>query len=133
MTKRTWFALWGTLYILCAGLGFIPDPTGALRVGMILLSVGCFVPPAVLLYCAGREGDRHTAALIRNLSAASLGLTLVVLTFNLLSFMAPEAVGNALYAVLVIVSSPMVCAQYWALSLFLWSCLLIVSQANLKK
>lgn len=127
MTKSTWFALWGVLFILCAGLGFIPTSSGVLRFFMILLSVCFFVPPGVLLYQADREGDRQTAVLIRNLSAASLGLTVVILTANFLSLMAPEAVGNVLYAMLVIVSSPMVCGQYWVLSLFLWACLLSAS------
>ena len=133
MSKNRWFALWGALFILCGGLGFIPAPTGVLRAGMILLSIGFFVPPGVLLWQAGKTGDTHTVTLIRNLSASSLGLTLTVLTVNLLSFMAPESVGNALYGVLVIVSAPMVCGQYWALSLFLWACLLMVSLRQLKK
>ena len=38
-----------------------------------------------------------------------------------------------LFAVLIVVSSPMVCSGYWALSLFLWACLLIVSHSLLRK
>ena len=127
MTKSTYFALWGVLFILCAGLGFVPVGSGVLRVFMILLSICFFIPPGILLYLSNQDGDRQTALLIRNLSAASLGLTVVILTANFLSLMAPEAVGNVLYAVLVIVSSPMVCGQYWVLSLFLWACLLLVA------
>ena len=41
--------------------------------------------------------------------------------------------GNFLYQVLIIVSSPMVCSRHWALSLFLWACLLITSHQQLKK
>ena len=93
------------------------------------LSVCFFLPGAMLL----RDADRQTAALIRNLAAASLGLTLLALVANFLSFGASDAVGDALYAVLVILSSPMVCSGYWLLSLFLWACLLIVSQQILKK
>ena len=133
MNKTAWFALWGALFILCAGLGFIPAPSGVLRVAMVLLSIAFFVPPCALVYRSGKDKDRRTVRLIRNLSIASLGMTVAVLTANFLSFMAPEAVGNVLYAVLVIVSSPMVCAQYWALSLFLWACLLMLSRYQLKK
>ena len=41
--------------------------------------------------------------------------------------------GNALFGVLIVVSSPMVCSGYWALSLFLWACLLMVSHSLVKK
>ena len=133
MTKNTWFAIWGVLFILCACLGFIPAPGGMLRLGMTLVSLVFFLPPAVLLWQAGKAGERHTILLIRNLSAASLGITVAVLTVNFLGFMATEAVGNMLYAILVIVSSPMVCSQYWALSLFLWACLMMASRHLLKK
>lgn len=133
MTKTTCFTLWGGLFILCAGLGFIPEPTGLLRGLLVILSIGFFVPPAILLYQAAREGDRHVIRLIRNLSAASLLLTLVSLVVNFMSLMASEALGNFLYVVLVIVSTPMVCGQYWILSMFLWACLLMVSLSQLKK
>ena len=129
MSKKTVFALWGGLYILCAGLGFIPEPQGFWKGVLTALSVCFFLPGAMLL----RDADRQTAALIRNLAAASLGLTLLALVANFLSFGASDAVGDALYAVLVILSSPMVCSGYWLLSLFLWACLLIVSQQILKK
>lgn len=133
MTKSSYFALWGGMFILCGGLGFIPEPTGFLRVLMILLSIGFFLPPAMLTCLAVKEKDRRTLALLRNLSAASLGLTLTAIVANFLSLMAPEAVGNVLYAVLVIVSAPMVCGQYWVLGLFGWACLLMAALSNLRK
>jgi hypothetical protein len=42
-------------------------------------------------------------------------------------------VGNLLHILLIIVSAPMVCGQYWVLSLFLWACLMIWAQKLLKK
>ena len=81
MSKKLLFALWGGLFILCAGLGFIPGFS-------------------------------------QNVSAGAQA----VLTM-----------GNVLFAVLIVVSSPMVCSGYWALSLFLWACLLIVSHSLLRK
>lgn len=127
MHKKALYALWGILFILCAGLGFIPEPEGFLKGLMTALAVVFFLPGALLLGRAKKEKDLQTVALIRNLSAASLGLTLLALVGNFLSFTASEAVGDGLYAVLVIVSSPMVCGGYWLLSLFLWACLLVVS------
>ena len=72
-----------------------------------------------------KEGD--TVKLIRNLSALSLSLTVVLLAVNFLTALRSETLGNAVHTVLVIVSSPMVCSGHWAMSLFLWACLLMVS------
>ena len=91
MSKKMWFLLWGGLFVLCAALGFLPEPVCApsedggvcwLRVVMTILSVAFFLPPAVLLHQAGREKNVPMQQLIRNLSALSLGLTLVMLILN---------------------------------------------------
>ena len=129
MNKKTLSAAWALLFILCAGLGFIPNPTGLGRAVLVIVAVCAFIPPFLLL----RQGDRDTKKLIRNLAAISLGLTVVMLILNFLSIFLPETAGNILYAVLVIVSSPMVCGQYWVLSLFLWACLLLAGISGLKK
>ena len=63
----------------------------------------------------------------------ALILTAVVLILNFLSATGGEFVGNVLHYLLVIVSSPMICSGYWALSLFLWACLLTLSRKVLKK
>lgn len=133
MNKTSFFSLWSGMFILCAGLGFIPEPAPVLKVLLILLAVGFFVPPVFLLRNAVRDGDQNTLALVRNLSALSLGLTVVLLICNFASILWPEVLGNVLYAVLVMVSTPMFCAQYWVLSLFLWACLLIMSIQMMKK
>ena len=130
MNKTTLFVLWGGLFLLCAGLGFLPGPADVLRV---LAALACFAPPSVLLYRAGKEGDIHTLKLVRNLSALSLGLTLVLLILNFLTVLRSEALGTLVHYILVIVSSPMVCSGHWAMSLFLWACLLMVSRSLLKK
>ena len=123
------YALWAGLFIICAGLGFIPEAAGFGRFVLTLLSLLFFVPPAMLLH----QGDRDTVLLIRNLSALSLLVTVIVLIGNFLSALGSPLLGNILHAVLVIVSAPMVCSGYWALSLFLWACLLMVSLQKLKK
>lgn len=127
MNKTSFYTVWAGIYILCAGLSFIPEPAGFLKFLMIALSLAFFIPPVCLLYRAKQEGDNFTVKLVRNLSLASLALTVLVLIANLLTFMAPEAVGNFLYVLLVLVSVPMVCGQYWVLGLFCWACLLMVS------
>lgn len=125
MKKQYLFALWGGLFALCAGLGFIPAPDTALQVLMTLLSVVFFIPGFLLLRLSSRSGDRDTAVLVRNLAAASLLLTLLLIIANFFSVLGSERLGNILYSILIIVSSPMVCSGYWVLSLFLWACLMI--------
>ena len=77
MQKKTLFILWAALYAVCAGLGFIPAPAGALRLLMILLAIACFVPPLLLI----RQKDPATVRLIRSLAALWLVLTIVFMNF----------------------------------------------------
>ena len=133
MNKFHLFTLWGGLFILCACLGFIPEPQGVLSVVMTALGILFFAPPGLLVYRSVREKDTPTLQLIRNLSALSLGLTLLLLLGNFLSVLGSEALGNVLYALLVVVSCPMVCTRYWVVSLFGWACLLMVCLTALKK
>ena len=119
MNQKVLFALWGVLFILCAGLGFLPEATG----WMTALSILFFLPPALLL-C---KGDKNTVLLVRNLSLLSLGVTLVTLILNFVLAVSSETLGNILHSVLTIVSAPMICSGFWVLSLFLWACLLIAA------
>jgi len=128
MKQKTVYLLWGGLFILCAALGFIPEPQGALKTAMTILSVLFFLPPFLLLYRCGRD----TALLIRNLSALSLGVTLVTLILNFILAVSSEILGNILHYILVVVSAPMICSGYWVLSLFLWACLLMGSLKKTK-
>lgn len=129
MKKSTLLILWGLLFILCAGLGFLPEPEGAAGAVLTVLSVLFFVPPFLLL----RQAEPRTVRFIRSLSFFSLVLTMLLLILNFLSVAAGERAGLILYYMLVIVSSPMICSGYWALSLFLWACLLVYSRQLLKK
>ena len=123
---------WAVLFGFCAAFGFIPTPDGVLMALMVTLSLAFFVPPAMLLYRAVPREDWQTIRRIRNLSILSLGSTMTMLILNFLSVGASAAVGNVLYWLLILVSAPMVCGQFWAVSLFLWACLLMVSIAQLK-
>ena len=129
MSNKLLFTLWGFLFIICAALGFMPESSGWMTFAAIVF----FLPPAAVLYRSSQTGDRASAALVCWLSAASLVLTLVLLICNLLSVAVSEAAGTALYYLLVIISTPMVCSCYWALSLFLWACLLTGSLRLLRR
>ena len=129
MNKKTLFVLWGVLFALTAGLGYIPEPAGGLKTAMTVLSLLFFAPPFLLL----RRKERNTVLLIRNLSVLSLGITMVTLILNFVLAVSGEKLGDFLHGLLVVVSAPMICSGYWVLSLFLWACLLMVSLRNLKK
>lgn len=132
MQTIPYYSVWSGLFVLCAGLGFVPEPQGFWKWLLVVAALAFFLPPFALTRRAAAAGDRATLALVRNLSVLSLALTVAALIGNFFSVMAPEAVGNALYALLVIVSTPMICRQYWILSLFLWACLLIYAQGKLR-
>lgn len=114
MKKGILYGFWALLFVLCAGLGFLPQPEGAARWALRVLSAGFFVPPVWLLVLGERKPVRY-------LSAASLGLTLLFLALNIHFAAAGENV--LLNALLTVVSAPMIASGYWALSLFTWACL----------
>ena len=120
MSNKALYIIWGGLYILCAGLGFMQPGAEEAANAMTLLSVAFFIPGAVLLY-------RGQKVQIRLLSAISLGLTVVCILLNILSVGMAEIDGRILYTLLGLLSAPMFCSRMWLLSLFLWACLLMGS------
>ena len=110
---------------LCGLLGFIPEPSGFLKGLLMALSMIFFIPGWILLY-------RGQAKAVRNLSAVSLAVTLFLLILNFLSGRAVQAAGEFLYGLLVFFSSPMICSQYWVLSLFLWAFVMFFAISSLK-
>ncbi len=133
MTNKKLYWIWGGLFILCALLGFIPEPEGFVGGGLTAVGICFFVPGSLLAHRATQSADAKTLGILRSLSLCSLVSTLVLLVLNLLSGNAGSAMGDFLYGLLVVLSAPMVCCQYWVLSLFLWACLLMVSLSGLRK
>ena len=113
-TKKIWLS-WLYLYILCAVLGFIPAPTGVMKAILIVLGIGFFVPPIMLI------------------SAIALPVSVGLVMLNMASALMSRVAGDVLYAVLVIVASPLVCGQVWVLTFFGWAYVLIRSVVALKK
>lgn len=133
MSNTVLYALWGGLYVLCAGLGFVTEPGKGLRFLMTLLSVLLFIPPMVLSHRAEKKADRRTLQLVRNLSLAWLVVTSVLLVGNFLSVLSSQWVGDMLYSLLIMAASPMVAGGYWALSIFLWAWVFWDARSKLKK
>ena len=132
MNKKLLFILWGVLFAICASFGLIGQPGTAVRILGYLFTFGFFGVGGMILWQANGAKDLATITLVRNLSLASLLTTSILLISNFLSIFASQGLGNFLHYVLVVVSSPMTCAPSWAVSLFLWACLMVVSQNLIK-
>ncbi len=133
MKQRILFIIWAILYGICAGLGFVAQPTDAQSVAMTILSILFFVPGALLLADAVAKKSRKLLLAVRIISIVSLSLTIAVFIANLASAAASDAVGNALYYALLLVSAPMVTMGFELFSLFLWACLLFSTFVFRKK
>jgi len=133
MKNKTLYLLWACMFILCGLLGFIHPSSQAAEWLLMVPAVLFFVPGWMLLYRGVRDRAAGTVEAVRNLSLISLGTTLLLLVLNFLSGNAPEAAGVFLHGLLVVLSVPMFCAQYWVFSLFLWACLLTTSVSALRK
>ena len=131
-TKTLWL-LWAAAYVICTVCGFFPVAQGALFGLFILLSLGFFVPPALLIFEAVQNKNRKILRMIRNLSLISLGLTLVTIVLNFVSIQASDAWGTVLYWLLILVSTPMICSQVWVIGLFGWAMLLMTCLHYLRK
>lgn len=127
MKRSTLWLLWGVFYIICAGLGFIPQPEGIVRAMLFLLSLLFFVPPGVLLHEARQHSDRALLRRMRILALASLILTQLMLIASILTAPCSEALGTAMHILLGLVSAPMFCSNYFVVPLFLWAVVLIMS------
>ena len=130
--KTLWF-IWLYMFILCAVLGFIPEPTGFWKFLFTMAAAGFFVPGFVLLVKADHRDQPGTIRLIRNIAIAALAVATVLIVLNILSVVMSEVWGTVFYVLLVILASPLVCGQYWALSLFGWACLMVYAVTLLKK
>ena len=123
------YALWGFLFALTAVLGLLfPAVEGTTaRLLLAVLSALFFLPPALILALARRNGERFHVWMIRWLCLASIGMTAALLCLNMMSARWSEAVGNGLHAALTIVSAPMVCSNFYVLPIFLWGALLVAA------
>ena len=124
MSNNKLYLAWGILYILTAGLGFIPEAEGFPAVLLILLSLVFFVPGFLLLY-------RDEKKTVRILSLISLGATVLCLVLNVWSVGMTADMGEFLHILLGLVSAPMFCGRIWLIGLFGWSALLMGSLMKL--
>lgn len=124
MKEKLLYIIWGCMAVLCIGLGTLETTDLLLQVPLAVLAVMFFVPGGMLLYDAVTEGNRKGMLRIRWISILSLSLTVVFLIAFILTAAVGAPAADILYDILILVSCPMICSQYWLISLFLWGCLL---------
>lgn len=133
MKNKILYCLWAAFYILCVGLGTFEAPQGLLKIALVILALVFFVPGALLLWDGLTRKNRRGVLAIRWISASSLLLTLIFLILFLVTGTNGRASAPVFYEILILVSTPMICCQYWFLSLFLWACLFSASFLKTKK
>ncbi len=133
MEKTIAKIIWAVLFLVCAGMGLVPEPHGAVSVLMILLGILFFLPPGYLLVKSWLDKDRKNLVFLLWMSILSLSLSFVLMIANFMSVLAPVWVGNTLYWTLAVVGTPMACLQNPYVSLFIWAILLFASLEGLKE
>ena len=127
MKEKVLYCIWAIMYALCAALGFWGEVQGVGRVFLVLAAVIFFLPGAALVVIGQREKNKKVLRTVRITAIVSLVLTLGLLVANMAAVHGSELLGNTLHIILVLVSAPMMCGQYWIMSLFLWACLLFAT------
>lgn len=131
MTYSVLYIAWAVLFAVTAGLGFVPAE-GGMEYLMLAAAGGFFLPPWLIVWKAGKEGQRKHKKTVRNLCLLSIAATVALMALNILSANWEENVGQVLYYALVIVSAPMICGQIYVLSLFMWGILLMGAVSKTK-
>lgn len=127
MKEKLLYIIWGCMAILCVGLGTLETENLMIQIPMMVLAVMFFLPAGILLYDAITKKNRKGILRLRWISLASLVLTLVMLIAFILTAATGNPAADVLYDILLVVSCPMICAQQWLISLFLWACLLFAT------
>ena len=127
MKEKNLYIIWLCLYILCAGLGMIPERSIIGNIFLTTLSLSFFIPGILLLRKGLTENNRKILVAVRIISLVSLILTLSLIVLNIVLVFASDAVGQALNILLILFSAPMFCCYLRGLSPFLWACLFISS------
>lgn len=128
--KKNLSRAWIFMFLVCLCLGAVPNPTGAVKVALVLLAVLFFLPGGLLLYNAITEKDQKMVKRIRALCIISLALTTLLFSLTIVLGILSIAgvVSSGFYQVVsflfMAVSVPLHCGQYYFLSLFLWAFLL---------
>ena len=121
------YGIWAVMYVAAVLLSLLDNVQGG---GLVLLNIYAFlffIPGGILAYWAIREKCRIQLRVLRIISSVSLILTVALLVVTFLCVNASVQVGRILHSFLILVSAPMLISYSWAVSLFLWACLLVTT------
>ena len=125
---RQLYTLWVGLFGITALLGLLfPGPKGLGQALLILLAVGFFLPPWLILAKAKAAGERRHLVIVRCLAAASLAATVVLLCAGIRSLALGEGVGQLIHVLMSILCAPLTCGNYYVIPIFCWATLLFGS------
>ena len=93
MKMKPFWLSWLYMFILCAVLGFIPEPTGFFKILLALVAAAFFVPGFVLLTKADHRDDEKTIRIVRNIAIAALVLAVGLILLNFASVLMSKAWG----------------------------------------
>lgn len=127
LAEKVYYAIWAVLFGICAALGNITQRNTGINIVLSFWAFLFFVPGFFLLYEGLKTGNKKLLLRLRIVCLSSLVLSLLMIMLNIFTVNAPEAVGQVMHVLLVVLSTPMSCCFIQGISLFLWACLLIAS------
>ncbi|MBR5021779.1 MAG: hypothetical protein IKY18_01050 [Oscillospiraceae bacterium] len=132
MKKKTVvYVVWAVWYLICLFLSLGKPPVGWAKAPFVLVGLLFFVPPFYLLYISKK--DAKTIKLVRTISIVSIATFVVLYALNLMSVNWSVTAGRVLYYLMVVFCAPIMCGQFFAVSLYLWGCLLWACVLMLRK
>lgn len=127
------YSAWCALFVLTALLGLLfPGAEGFGRAVLLLLAMGFFIPPWLILVKSKRSGGKRNITIVRWLSLASLLATLGLLCAGILSLPLGEGVGNVIHVLMSVICAPLTCGNFYVIPIFLWATLLFGSFGKAK-
>ena len=127
MKKTVLYSIWGVLYCACVGFSFVSPTNAGGKAFLVILSLGFFVPPYILLFQAKKQENRKVIKTLRWISISVLVLAMILLALNILSVKFSAQTGLLVFVMLAMLAPPLACAQQFALCLFLWACLMMLT------
>ena len=125
--KKVLYIVWAVLYCTCFGLSFVNNPTPGEKAFLTGLSVVFFIPPFWLWFLSRKENHHKTTRILRWISFGSLVLTLLFFIAALLTIRSPHWLQILVTVLLRLVSVPLETSHTWALSLYFWALLMILT------
>ena len=125
--RKVLYIAWAMLYCACFGLSFVNASIPGEKAFLTGLSVVFFIPPFWLFFLAKKENHHKTIKILRWLSIGSLALTILFFIAILFTIHSPRWLQLLITVLLRLVSVPLETSHTWALSLYFWALLMVLT------